>query len=88
MAELKGKRIIDVAGNLGFNIANRGFLAFGGLTEKDVRIVIAPSSTAAWGHVIEGTGDSFNIMPDAPKAFRIRSLSARHILDSYTQGQC
>jgi TRAP transporter TAXI family solute receptor len=76
MAELKGKRIIDVAGNLGFNIANRGFLAFGGLTEKDVRIVIAPSSTAAWGHVIEGTGDSFNIMPDAPKAFELEA--SRH----------
>jgi len=76
MADLKGKRIVNVAGNVGFNIANRAFLAFGGLTEDDVKIVFAPSSTAAWGHVIEGTGDSFNIMPTAPKAYELEA--SRH----------
>ena len=76
MADLKGKRIVDVAGNVSFNATNRGFLAFGGLTEADVKIVIAPSSTAAWGHVIEGTGDSFNITPAAPKAKELEA--SRH----------
>ena len=76
MADLKGKRICDIAGGYGFNIANRGFLEFGGLTEKDVRIVITPSVTAAWGHVIEGTGDSFNVMTGAPKAFELEA--SRH----------
>lgn len=76
MADLKGKRIVNVAGNVSFNIVNRAFLAFGGLTEGDVKIVIAPSSTAAWGHVIEGTGDSFNIGLDTPKAYEL--ASSRH----------
>jgi len=76
MADLKGRRIVDVAGNVSFNATNRGFLAFGGLTEADVKIVIAPSSTAAWGHVIEGTGDSFNITPAAPKAKELEA--SRH----------
>ena len=76
MADLKGKRIVDVAGGVGFNMVNRGFLAFGGLTEKDITIVIAPSSTAAWGHVIEGSADSFNIMATAPKAYEL--AASRH----------
>ncbi len=61
---------------MSFNEANRAFLAFGGLTESDVKIVIAPSSTAAWGHVIEGTGESFNITPEAPKAKELEA--SRH----------
>lgn len=76
MADLKGRRIVNVAGNVGFNIANRALLAFGGLTEADVKIIMASSSTAAWGHVIEGTGDSFNIMADAPKAYEL--AASRH----------
>jgi TRAP transporter TAXI family solute receptor len=76
MRDLKGKRIVNVAGNVGFNIANRALLAFGNLTEADVKIIIAPSSTAAWGHVIEGTGDSFNIMTNAPKAYEL--AASRH----------
>lgn len=71
VADLKGKRIGQPAGSPGYDSMVWGALAFGGLTEKDVKMVWTPSSPVATEHVIAGTADSQYIMVDPPKVHEL-----------------
>jgi hypothetical protein len=56
--DVKGKRMSWIPGNPGINLANKGALAFAGLTWSDVEKVIFPSYGSAMKGLIEGTNDA------------------------------
>lgn len=60
IASLKGKRIGMVKANPSVNIKVQGFLAFGGLTEKDVKIVLFGSYNAQKDAIIANQLDCFS----------------------------
>lgn len=47
LADMKGKRVAWVVGNSGINIQTEAFLAAGGLTKKDVKLVEFPGYSAS-----------------------------------------
>lgn len=58
MSDLKGKRVGRVVGSPALQANVRSFLAFGGLTEKDVQMVDLPSYAAAWQALTNGEIDA------------------------------
>jgi len=61
IADLKGKRVGFVKGNPSVNVKNEGYLAFGGLTPKDVEVV--------WF-------GSYNVMKDAILANQLDAMGS------------
>ena len=59
IADLRGKRIGFVKGNPSVNVKNDGYLAFGGLTRKDVKPVWFGSYSAMKDAVLAGQLDAF-----------------------------
>lgn len=59
IADLKGKRIGFVKGNPSVNVKNDGYLAFGGLTRKDIQEVWFGSYSAMKDAVLAGQLDAF-----------------------------
>lgn len=55
--DLKGKRIPDVAGSPGVNLAFEASLAFAGLTFDDVELVKYPGLSASWDGLAQGQID-------------------------------
>jgi TRAP transporter TAXI family solute receptor len=60
MADIKGKRIGYVKGNPSVNVKNAGYIAFAGLTEKDVEVVWFGSYNAMKTAVINNQLDGFS----------------------------
>jgi uncharacterized protein len=58
MSDLRGKRVGRVVGSPALQANVRAFLAFGGLTEKDVEMVDMPSYAAAWQALTNGDIDA------------------------------
>lgn len=57
-ADLKGKRMAFVAGNPSLNVKCEAYLGFGGLTLKDVEVVMFPSYGAAMSSIAQGKTDA------------------------------
>ena len=74
LPELKGKKVATIPGSPSPQLMNEAFLAFGGLTWKDVEKVPFPSPVAAYDGVIKQRIDStfFNIV--SSQAYELASL--------------
>jgi TRAP transporter TAXI family solute receptor len=72
--ELKGKKVATIPGSPSPQLQNESYLAFGGLTWKDVVTVPFPSPVAAFDGVLKGRIDStfFNIV--AGQAYELASM--------------
>lgn len=57
-ADLKGKRLALVAGNPSVNVKCEAYLGFGGLTLKDVEVVMFPTYGAAMSSIAAGQSDA------------------------------
>ena len=57
-ADLKGKRLALVAGNPSVNVKCEAYLSFGGLTLKDVEVVMFPTYGAAMSSIAAGQSDA------------------------------
>jgi TRAP transporter TAXI family solute receptor len=56
-ADLKGKRAAFVAGNPSVNVKCEAYLGFGGLTLKDVEVIMFPTYGAAMSSIAQGKSD-------------------------------
>lgn len=56
--DLKGKRLALVAGNPSVNVKCEAYLSFGGLTLKDVQVVMFPTYGAAMSSIAAGQSDA------------------------------
>lgn len=57
-ADLKGKRLAMVAGNPSLNVKCEAYLSFGGLTLKDVQVVMFPTYGGAMSSIAAGQSDA------------------------------
>jgi TRAP transporter TAXI family solute receptor len=73
LADLKGKRVPFVPGNMAVNKCQEGCLAFGGLTWKDVVKVNVSGYGIACKGVLEGSWDVVWMSPAAPAARELAS---------------
>jgi hypothetical protein len=71
MADLKGKRVAFIPASPGCTALNEGYLAFGGLTRDDVKIVQFSSWGAAWKSVTEGSSDVAHCLVGSSKAYEL-----------------
>jgi len=56
-ADLKGKRLALVAGNPSVNVKCEAYLGFGGITLKDVEVIMYPTYGAAMSSIAQGKSD-------------------------------
>lgn len=56
--DLKGKRLALVAGNPSVNVKCEAYLGFGGLTLKDVQVIMFPTYGAAMSSLAQGKADA------------------------------
>ena len=56
-ADLKGKRLALVAGNPSVNVKCEAYLGFGGITLKDVEVIMFPTYGAAMSSIAQGKSD-------------------------------
>jgi len=73
LADLKGKRVTLIPGSPACEGLHAGYLAFGGLTWKDVKIVQMSSWGTAWKSVIEGSSDTAHCLVNSSVAFELAS---------------
>jgi uncharacterized protein len=57
-SDLKGKRLALVAGNPSVNVKCEAYLGFGGLTLKDVQVIMFPTYGAAMSSLAQGKADA------------------------------
>ena len=73
IADLKGKRIGFVKGNPSVNVKNLGYLAFGGLTMKDIKPVWFGSYSAMKDAVLANQLDAFGSVPTSSNMRQIEA---------------
>jgi TRAP transporter TAXI family solute receptor len=71
LADLKGRRVTLIPASPACKALHEGYLAFGGLTWDDVKIVNVSSWGAAWKAVIDGAADTAHCLNASSKAFEL-----------------
>lgn len=71
--DFKGKRIAWIPGGSTSNVKTEAYLAFAGLTWKDVQRTEMPSYAAAMKGLIEGKVDAMNVGITAPTLYELES---------------
>jgi hypothetical protein len=73
LADLKGKRVTRIPGSPACEGLHAGYMAFGGLTWDDVKVVQMSSWGTAWKSVIEGSSDTAHCLVNSSVAFELAS---------------
>ena len=71
LSDLKGRRVSMIPGSPACTFLHSGYLAFGGLTTKDVKIVKVSSWRAAWKAVLEGSADTAHCLVTSSAAVEL-----------------
>lgn len=73
ISDLKGKRLANVAGNPSLNVKCDAYLAFGGLTPKDVEVIVFPTYAAAMSSMAQGQADATCTTPTTSQLYELES---------------
>lgn len=76
IADLKGKRVGWVVGNSGINMQTEAFLAFAGLTLKDVKVVEFPGYNPSVLALISGQADMVMASNSSPNTLQVAASPA------------
>ena len=71
LADLKGKKVAMIPASPACKALHEGYLAFAGLTVKDVKVVPVSSWGAAWKSVIDGSADTAHCLVASSKAVEL-----------------
>lgn len=72
-ADLKGKRMAFVAGNPSLNVKCDAYIGFGGLTRKDVQVIMFPTYAAAMSSLSQGKADATCTTPTTSQLYELES---------------
>jgi TRAP transporter TAXI family solute receptor len=75
LADLKGRRVTLIPASPGCKSLHEGYMAFGGVTWNDVRVVQVSSWGAAWNAVIDGSADTAHCLINSAKAVELAASS-------------
>ena len=71
LSDLKGKRVVLIPASPACKALHEGYLAFGGLTWDNVKVVNVSSWGAAWKSVIDGSADTAHCLVASSKAVEL-----------------
>lgn len=71
--DLKGKRMAFVAGNPSLNVKCDAYIGFGGLTRKDVQVIMFPTYAAAMSSLAQGKADATCTTPTTSQLYELES---------------
>jgi TRAP transporter TAXI family solute receptor len=71
LADLKGKRVTLIPASPACKSLHEGYMAFGGVSWDDVKIVQVSSWGAAWDSVIDGSSDTAHCLINSAKAVEL-----------------